>query len=138
MNRIPRMTQLKLNETPSKAEMEKAFQSCDATYDGIFFTAVKTTGIFCKPSCNGKKPFLKNVEFFRSIREALFAGYRPCLRCRPLELAGHPEWLNQILSRLEANPSLRMKDSDLREAGVEPSRVRRYFATHYSMTFQAF
>ena len=73
-----------------------------------------------------------------TVREALFAGYRPCLRCHPLELSGHPEWLTQILSRLEANPSLRIKDSDLRAAGIEPSRARRYFMTHYGMTFQAF
>src|SRR5436309_5765117 len=99
------MNQLKLNDKPSTAEMEKAFQSRDASYRGIFFTGVKTTGIFCKPSCTGKKPLTKNVEFFTSVREALFAGYRPCLRCRPLELSGHPEWLNHILSKLETDPS---------------------------------
>src|SRR5581483_10972620 len=58
--------------TPSitRAEMERAFYSKDTSYDGLFFVAVKTTGIFCRPSCPAN-PKRENVEFFRTIREAL-------------------------------------------------------------------
>lgn len=63
--------------------MERAFLGSDASYDGIFFTGVRTTGIFCRPSCRARKPLPSNVEFFASVREALFAGYRPCRRCDP-------------------------------------------------------
>src|SRR5699024_3561905 len=56
---------------------------CDATYDGIFFYAVKTTGIFCRPSCKSKVPNRKNVSFFSNADKAKKAGYRPCKRCRP-------------------------------------------------------
>lgn len=67
----------------SKATMWKAAISCNATYDGMFFYAVKTTGIFCRPSCKSKVPHRKNVSFFSNAAEAQKAGYRPCKRCRP-------------------------------------------------------
>ena len=57
----------------------------DAGYDGVFCFGVKTTGIFCRPSCPSK-PRRENMEFFRSAGEAVRAGYRPCKRCQP-ELA---------------------------------------------------
>lgn len=57
--------------------------SCNVEYDGTFFYAVKTTGIFCRPSCKSKVPNYKNVSFFLNRLEAKRAGYRPCKRCRP-------------------------------------------------------
>ncbi|QTD41054.1 bifunctional transcriptional activator/DNA repair enzyme AdaA [Sporosarcina sp. Te-1] len=67
----------------SKEMMWKATASCDATYDGVFFYAVKTTGIYCRPSCKSRIPNDKNVTFFWSADDAQRAGYRPCKRCRP-------------------------------------------------------
>lgn len=67
----------------SKETMWKATVSCDSAYDGIFFYAVKTTGIFCRPSCKSKVPNGDNVSFFAHAAEAKKAGYRPCKRCRP-------------------------------------------------------
>ena len=67
--------------------MERAYQRSDASYDGVFYLGVRTTGIFCRPSCSARKPKPENVEFFALPKDALFAGYRPCLRCRPLETA---------------------------------------------------
>lgn len=55
----------------------------DPAYDGKFFTAVKTTGIYCRPVCPVRQPLTKNVEFYPSAAAAEQAGYRPCLRCRP-------------------------------------------------------
>ena len=127
-----------MNSIPLK-EMERAFLNKDATYDGIFFSGVRTTGIFCRPSCTARKPLPGNVSYFSTAREALFAGYRPCLRCHPLEAGGsHPEWIRGLLEALEQTPERRWKDADLREAGLEPERVRRYFSKRFGMTFQAF
>ena len=120
-------------------EMQNAFLNKDATYDGIFFTAVRTTGIFCRPSCNARKPLPENCSYFTTAREALFAGYRPCLRCRPMEAGGsHPDWVQNLLSRIDHTPEQRLKDAELRELGIEPERVRRYFLKRYGMTFQAY
>ena len=57
--------------------MERAFRSRDASFDGLFVTGVRSTGIFCRPSCPARKPLARNLEFFGSVKEALFAGYRP-------------------------------------------------------------
>ena len=61
-----------MKQSPSTDEMQLAFLNSDATYDGIFFTAVKTTGIFCRPSCAARKPLPENVEFFARA-EQLYA-----------------------------------------------------------------
>jgi AraC family transcriptional regulator of adaptative response/methylated-DNA-[protein]-cysteine methyltransferase len=124
---------------PPIAEMEAAYQRRDASYDGVFYLGVRTTGIFCRPSCPARKPLARNVEYFRSVREAMFAGFRPCKRCRPLEVPGaHPAWVAGLLDRLEREPEHRIRDQDLRAAGVEPERARRYFQQRYGMTFHAF
>src|SRR6186997_552557 len=60
--------------TPPREEMVRAFLDSDTAYDGVFFTAVKTTGIFCRPACPARKPLPQNVEFFATVREAMFAG----------------------------------------------------------------
>ena len=124
---------------PPRQEMERAFLNSDGTYDGIFFTAVRTTGIFCRPSCRARKPLASNVEFFGSIREALFAGYRPCHRCHPTRPIGSsPSWVAPLLDAVETQPDRRLRDADLRRFGVDPARARRYFLEHYGMTFQAY
>src|SRR5512142_3269781 len=99
---------------PGRTEMERAFASKDAGYDGVFYVAVKTTGIFCRPSCPSQ-PKLENVEFFLSVKECLFAGYRPCKRCHPLEANGRPPaWVRELIARVEAEPDARLKAADLR------------------------
>ena len=119
--------------------MERAFLDGDASYDGIFLTAVKTTGIFCRPSCPARKPLPRNLEFFASAREAMAAGYRPCQRCHPLSANGHtPEWVEQLLARVDAAPAERITATDLRALGIDPARVRRYFLKHHGMTFNAY
>lgn len=124
---------------PTADEMYEAVLARDTRYDGIFFTAVKTTGIFCRPSCPAKKPERKNVTFYASAREALALGYRPCKRCRPLELPGQtPEPIRQLLADLDADPALRLRDRDLYARGLEPATVRRWFKEHHGMTFQAY
>jgi AraC family transcriptional regulator, regulatory protein of adaptative response / methylated-DNA-[protein]-cysteine methyltransferase len=119
--------------------MHHALANSDATYDGIFFAAVKTTGIFCRPSCRARKPKPENVEFFATQREALFSGYRPCKRCRPLDTDGRPPgWVAKLVRRIEAAPAARIAARDLRRMGIDPARARRYFQQHHGMTFQAY
>jgi AraC family transcriptional regulator of adaptative response/methylated-DNA-[protein]-cysteine methyltransferase len=116
-----------------------AFLGRDRSYDGLFLTAVRTTGIFCRPSCGARKPRPGNVEFYGSTREALLAGYRPCRRCRPMEPAGQtPPWLRELLSEIDADPSRRWTEQDLRDRGLGPGRVRRWFQSNYGMTFHAY
>ena len=129
---------LPLLPMPSRTEMERAYQSSDASYDGVFYLGVRTTGIFCRPSCAARKPKPENVEFFALPKEALFAGYRPCLRCRPLESDQAPPWVKRLLERVEARPDARVREADLRALGIEPARVRRYFEARYGLTFQAY
>ncbi len=64
----------------------------DARFDGRFYTAVTTTGIFCRPSCPARTPRSSNVRFFSHAAAASAAGFRPCRRCRPELAPGHPEW----------------------------------------------
>ena len=124
---------------PSTTEMRRAYTRKDTSYDGIFYLAVRTTGIFCRPSCSARKPLAKNVEFFPSTKEAVFAGYRPCKVCKPMEAIGTPpEWAGSLLSMIETDPAKRYSDSFLRSKGIEPSRARRFFLKNYGMTFQAY
>ena len=128
-----------MSALPPIREMERAYRERDRSFDGVFFLAVRTTGIFCRPSCPARKPLPANVEFYPTIREALFAGYRPCLRCRPLEADGRPpEWAAGLLAEVEKNPGRRIPDAALRRLGVDPARARRHFLAHYGMTFQAY
>ncbi len=71
----------------SIAEMERAFHASDPSWDGRFVAAVRTTGIFCRPSCRARKPLPANVTFMVDAAAARAAGYRACLRCHPEDAA---------------------------------------------------
>jgi AraC family transcriptional regulator, regulatory protein of adaptative response / methylated-DNA-[protein]-cysteine methyltransferase len=74
------------------AECDAARLRRDKAYDGIFFTGVRTTGIYCRPVCPVRPAKSKNVEFYPSAAAAALAGYRPCLRCRPETAPFCPAW----------------------------------------------
>jgi AraC family transcriptional regulator of adaptative response/methylated-DNA-[protein]-cysteine methyltransferase len=118
--------------------MQRAYLERDPRYDGVFILAVRTTGIFCRPTCSARKPLPANVEYFSNPKEALFAGYRPCKRCRPLEVDDAPVWAQTLLEEVERQPMLRLRDRDLEARGIDPATVRRHFLRRYGMTFQAF
>ena len=124
---------------PTERAMYEALLARDNRYEGVFVVGVKTTGIFCRPSCPARKPRPENVEFFPAAKGALLAGYRPCLRCRPLEAAGAaPDWLAGLLAEIEEDPERRWRDEDLRARGLDPARVRRWFQQSHAMTFHAY
>lgn len=77
---------------PDEDTCYRAVQSRDPRFDGWFFTAVRTTGIYCRPSCPAITPQRRNVSFHPSAASAQRAGYRACKRCRPDASPGSPEW----------------------------------------------
>lgn len=72
-----------ITETQKK-EFYQALLEKNSHFDGVFFVGVKTTGVFCHPTCHARKPKFKNCEFYRTAQEAHLAYSRPCKRCRPL------------------------------------------------------
>lgn len=107
-----------------------------AEYEGLFYVGVKTTGIFCRPTCPARKPKFENCEFFKTAKEALFASFRPCQRCRPLS---HPKEVTPLIKKLvdaiEGNPEKRWKNQDLRELSINASTAQRQFKKRFGMTF---
>lgn len=123
---------------PPRDEMLAAMLACDAAYEGVFITAVRTTGIYCRPTCTARKPLPRNVDFYATTAEAAAAGYRPCLRCRPLDAADRvPDWIAPLLAAVEADPHRPWTQADLRALGLAPERVRAWFRQHRGGTFSA-
>lgn len=128
-----------ISELPDAEIMYRALVEKNSEFEGIFFAGVKTTGIFCRPTCRARKPKKENVEFFHTTRESLLHGYRPCKICDPMGYSGEsPEWLKPVLKKIEEETNARIKDWDLRQMGVDPNRVRRWFKKNHGMTFQAY
>src|ERR1019366_1243346 len=119
--------------------MYQALLDKDTSYEGAFYAAVKTTGIFCRPTCTARKPKKEDVEFFKTSREAIINGYRPCKVCSPLEKLGEtPEHIRDILHELNNNPLAKFKDYNLRSKGIEPNALRRWFKKNHGITFHAY
>jgi AraC family transcriptional regulator of adaptative response/methylated-DNA-[protein]-cysteine methyltransferase len=122
--------------------MYRALVERDADFDGRLFFGVKSTGIFCRPTCPARKPLARNVEFFATAKDAMFAGYRSCKRCRPMEdvaaARAAPAWVVALKREADDNPGVKLRDADLRARGLDSSTVRRVFQSHYGSTFQQY
>lgn len=128
-----------MKNLPPISTMYKAFLNRDVSFEGIFYTGVKTTGIFCRPSCSAKKPEFKNIEFFSSSKDALLSGYQPCKRCNPmLPLGNIPNWLKILFDKINTDQNSRWKDYDLRKMNLDPNRVRRWFKRNHNLTFHSY
>jgi len=124
---------------PSGRQMYRALVARNPAYEGVFFVGVKTTGIFCRPTCRARKPRAENVEFFASASEALHGGYRPCRLCRPMDrVPAPPAVVSRLLRAVDADPSVRLGDKNLAAMGIDPSTARRQFRAYYGLTFQAY
>ena len=124
---------------PSFRVMYRALTRRDPAYEGVFFVGVKTTGIFCRPTCRAKKPRVENVEFFPSASAALHGGYRPCRLCRPMDrVQPPPAVVARLLRLVDAHPTIRLTDKELIALGIDPSTARRRFRSYYGLTFQAY
>ena len=111
----------------------------DAAFEGLFFACVRTTGIFCRPTCTARKPRPENVEYVATPQEALLAGYRPCRVCHPLDLpADAPAWLDDLVTDVRHADAPPIRERQLRDRGLDPDHVRRQFKRHYGMSLSAF
>ncbi|MER6042260.1 DNA-3-methyladenine glycosylase 2 family protein, partial [Streptomyces sp. NPDC001856] len=79
-------------DTPDQDTRYEAVRSRDARFDGAFFFAVATTGVYCRPSCPAVTPKRRNVRFFATAAAAQGSGFRACRRCRPDAGPGSPDW----------------------------------------------
>ncbi len=77
---------------PDFETMNTARLARDPAYDGVFFIAVRTTGIYCRPVCRVRPPLTRNISFYPTAAAAERAGYRPCLKCRPESAPFCPAW----------------------------------------------
>jgi AraC family transcriptional regulator of adaptative response / DNA-3-methyladenine glycosylase II len=93
---------------------EEAMRRRDPSFDGLFFVAVKTTGIYCRPVCPARTPKRENITFYPSAAAAERAGYRPCLRCRPEMAPFCPAWNG---SRTTVERALRLIENGALERG---------------------
>jgi AraC family transcriptional regulator of adaptative response/methylated-DNA-[protein]-cysteine methyltransferase len=108
----------------------------DPSYEGFAYVGVKTTGIFCRLTCPARKPKRSNVVFFGSCEEAQGAGFRPCLRCKPLDRQRPTNGaLETLREKIRAEPDRRWSADDVRALGYDPSTVRRAFQREYGVTF---
>ena len=100
----------------------------DSSADGRIFYAVRTTGVFCRPSCPSRRPCRKNVEFFTDLISAFGAGYRPCQRCNPAGLRPEAQLVETLSAHLNRNLDHCVKLADLaRITGLSSFTVQRTF-----------
>jgi len=124
---------------PPADTMYRALVNRDSSFEGIFFVGVRTTGIFCRPTCPAKKPDRQNVDFFATPGDALYGGFRPCLRCRPMDRdKPAPKLIERLRAEVERAPGGRLTDKELTAIDIDPSTARRQFKRHYGMTFHAY
>jgi len=120
-------------------EYYQALIERDSSYVGCFFVGVKTTSIFCISTCRARKPKRENVNFYTHFKDAMDAGFRPCKVCRPTENSQQaPPEVEAAMNLVRDCTKAKITDQQLREAGIRPIFVRRWFNQHYGMTFQAF
>jgi AraC family transcriptional regulator of adaptative response/methylated-DNA-[protein]-cysteine methyltransferase len=111
----------------------------DPDYEGAFYVGVRTTGVFCRPTCPARPPKRENCEFFADAQQALLASYRPCKRCRPLS---HPDETSEVVRLLvdavEREPDKRWRAADFDALHLHASTARRQFKKRFGMTFVAY
>ena len=116
--------------------MITAMQNDDAAFDGKFFVCVKTTKIYCLPSCKAKLPLVKNVYFLETREEAIAAGFRGCKRCRSEFFPDtRPVWLEPVVEVIHKSTTRKLDEVSLAEfAGVDITTIRRFFKSYMNTT----
>jgi AraC family transcriptional regulator, regulatory protein of adaptative response / methylated-DNA-[protein]-cysteine methyltransferase len=104
-----------------------AFMRRDRSWDGRVIGAVKTTGIYCKPSCPARRPMRENVEFFATAKEARAAGYRACLRCKPDEVGRDREAVAEAIKLIEEAEEALSLSGLAAAVGYAPHHFQRIF-----------
>lgn len=122
-------------------EKWEAIISNNREADGKFYYAVKTTGIFCRPSCRSKQPSKENVLIFNTREEAISAGFRPCKRCRPDldEYDPMADMASEIKRIIESSGSNKeLLEDNLKSLGVSKQRLSQVFKNHYGKTINEY
>jgi AraC family transcriptional regulator of adaptative response/methylated-DNA-[protein]-cysteine methyltransferase len=104
-----------------------AFERRDRAFDGRIIGAVKTTGIYCKPSCPARRPKREHVEFFADAAAALAAGYRSCMRCRPDEVGRDRDAIARAVKLIEQAEEPLSLTEVARAVGYAPHHFQRLF-----------
>jgi AraC family transcriptional regulator of adaptative response/methylated-DNA-[protein]-cysteine methyltransferase len=105
-------------------------------YEGVFYVGVRTTGVFCRPTCPARPPKRESCEFFRDAQQAMLASYRTCKRCRPLSPPGETSAVvRQLVDAVERDPQKRWRGTDFNALNVHASTARRQFHKRFGMTF---
>jgi AraC family transcriptional regulator of adaptative response / DNA-3-methyladenine glycosylase II len=119
------------------AVCDRARMARDARFDGRFFIAVLSTGIYCRPICPSPHARAENVRYFASAAEAVAAGFRPCLRCRPEAAPGTPRWngtASTVLRALRLIEKGALQEEGLEKfsgrLGVSARQLHRLFSIH--------
>ena len=99
----------------------------DARQDGHFVFAVRTTGIYCRPSCPSRRPRRDSVEFFTNPNEAERAGYRACLRCKPTQVSSQAQYVAQARQLLDHAESVMTLNDLSKRIGLSPFHLQRLF-----------
>lgn len=115
-----------------------AFERRDRMLDGQFVGAVKTTGIYCKPSCPARRPLRQNVEFFWAPAQARTAGYRPCMRCKPDEVGRDREAIKAALQLIETADNIVALEDLAAAVGYAPHHFHRLFKRDTGLTPAAY
>lgn len=117
-------------------EFYQALLDKNSEFEGVFYVGVKTTGIFCRPTCPAKKPKFENCEFHKTAQEALLASFRPCLRCQPLSNPNQvSDLVRKLVEAVELDPTKRWSNRDFDKLSVNASTARRQFQKRFGMTF---
>jgi AraC family transcriptional regulator, regulatory protein of adaptative response / methylated-DNA-[protein]-cysteine methyltransferase len=111
-----------------------AFAARNRAFDGMFVGAVRTTGIYCKPSCPARHPLRENVEYFADGEGARAAGYRACLRCRPDEVGRDREAVAKAVALIEADEALPLLEMLAAQVGYAPHHFHRLFKRDVGVT----
>ncbi|WP_144143865.1 bifunctional DNA-binding transcriptional regulator/O6-methylguanine-DNA methyltransferase Ada [Paraburkholderia sp. BCC1884] len=128
MNRNPNDTAADIAHWNSDDERWEAVTRREPQADGAFFYAVRTTGVFCRPSCASRQPRRENVAFFGDAAAARAAGFRDCKRCQPGGLPRELEIVNRACAALDADPQQRLTLAQLSDAvHVSPFHLQRLF-----------
>jgi len=117
-------------------EMWEKIIACDSKYDGLFYTAVKTTKIFCRPSCRSRKPKKINVEFYHDINDVEKAGFRACKRCQPKsDYSPHIGLVRNVIAFLVNHYNQKLELQDIaNHVGVSSYYLERLFKQETSET----
>src|SRR5437763_11720459 len=111
---------------PPPDTMYRALVNRDSSFEGICYAGVRTTGIFCRPTCSAKKPDRVNVDFFATSSEALHSGFRPCLRCHPMDPdKPPPKLIARLREEVDRAPDGRLSDAERADMTIGPSTARR-------------